>query len=346
MEQVKLEEKVQDLFEQQGFELEKNSNKFKATQGDTNLTLKVFSSENFTIEDVKSDSSPEEKIFVDEELTSVKDELDCDVSVLKNESNSKDLEVPSYERIGDIVVVSELDNLSEEKAVEGILEHNPGIDSILLKDEKVSGEFCIGGYTPIYGEKTETVHKEHGCRIKVDPTEMFFSEREGTERRRIFESVNPGEEVLVMFAGAGPFPVTMAKNSDPGKVVGVEKNPEAVKYARDNLEMNKVGAIVEMIEGDVKDVCPELGEFDRVLTPSPTNALEFVEEALGCVRDNGVLVVYSVEDKENLYGRVIDTVEAEADNQNLEVEVLKKRVVADFSPAKRKVAVEFKVNKK
>ena len=344
MEQEKLEEKVRDLFEQQGFSLEKNGNRFTAKQRDSELYLSVFSSEKFSIEDVIEDSRSGEKIFVNEPLNSVKEELENDVSVLKDDEEEKNFQVPSYERIGDIVVISELDGISRKDAVEGILEHNPSLDSILLKTENVSGEFRVGGYEKIYGEKTETVHKEHGCRIKVDPTKMFFSEREGTERKRIFESVNPGEEVLVMFAGAGPFPVTIAKNSEAGRVVGVEKNPEAVAYARENIEMNSVEDKVEMIEGDVRDICPELGKFDRVLMPSPTNALRFVTEALECVKDDGVLVAYSVQDKEDLYEPVMRKVEDAAENLGLEVEVLEKRVVADFSPAKRKVAVEFLVS--
>lgn len=344
MEQEKLEEKTVELFQEQGFELEKTGNRIKASKEEFELDIGVFSSEKYDAEEVKEKTEKNEKVFVDEDLREVKEKLENEVSVLREEEE-KDVEVPSYERIGDIVIVSELDGISEEEAVEGILEHNPGLDSILLKNEKVSGEFRIGGYRKLYGEKTETIHKEHGARIKVDPTKMFFSEREGTERKRIFESVEKGEEVLVMFSGAGPSPVTLARNSEVERVVGVEKNPEAVKLARENVELNSVEDKVEIIEGDVKEVCPDIGKFDRVLMPSPTNALDFVDEALGCVKDSGVLVVYNVSDKEDLYSPVIQAVEENAERKNIGVDVVEKRVVADFSPAKRKVAVEFRVSR-
>ena len=344
MEQEKLEEKTAELFQEQGFDLEKTGNRIKAVKDDFELDLAVFSSEKYNAEEVEEETVKDEKIFVDEELRGVEEKVENEVSVLKEEEN-KDIEVPSYERIGDIVVVSELDGLSEERALEGILEHNPGIDSILLKDEKVSGEFRVGGYRKLYGEKTETVHREHGVRIKVDPTKMFFSEREGTERKRIFESVEKGEDILVMFSGAGPFPVTIARNSEAGKITGVEKNPEAVKLARKNLELNSVEDRVEIIEGDVREICPDLGRFDRVLMPSPTNALNFVDEALGCVKDSGVVVVYSISGKEDLYRPLVEAVRESAERSNLDVEVLEKRVVADFSPAKRKVAVEFRISR-
>jgi len=343
--QSKLEEKVEKIFKEQGFSLEKNENKYSVSSQENRLELGVYSSEKYSQKQVEESSRNGENVFVDEELSEIKGKISNDVSVLKEEEeNSEDLSIPSYERIGDVVVISELDDISKQEAVDAVLEHNPGINSIILKKDKLSGEFRIGGYETIYGEGTETVHKEHGTRIKVDPTEMFFSEREGTERKRIFESVQDGERVLVMFCGAGPFPTTIGRNADPEKVVGVEKNPEAVKYACENVEINNLSEKVEILQGDVKDVCPDLGCFDRVLMPSPTNSLEFVEEAINSTCENGFLVVYSIQDKENLYYEVIDVVKDKAEEKGRTLKVLEKRVVSDFSPAKRKVAVEFKIS--
>lgn len=344
MKQSKLEEKVEEIFQQQDFSLKKTGNNFLASNDDNEFDIKVYSSEHYTTEEVKNTCDEAEKIFIDEDLRGVKEEVPVDVSVLKEKENSSDVKVPSYERIGDIVVISELsEDISKQEAVEGILEHNPNLDSIILKTGKLSGEFRVGNYEMLYGEGTETVHKEHGTQIKVDPTEMFFSEREGTERKRIFESVQEGEKVLVMFCGVGPFPVTIARNARPEKVVGIEKNPKAVNYARENIELNNVSDEVEILQGDVKNVCPNLGCFERVLMPSPTNSLEFVEEAIDCTCENGVLVVYSIQHKDNMYEEVIEVVEQVAENMDRNVRVSEKRVVSDFSPAKRKVAVEFEI---
>ena len=344
MKQEKLESKALELFQRQDFDIEKmEETKYKASNSDTEILLRVLSSEKFDEKEALEKIEEGEKVFVDKDLESLKEKIGNDISVLE-EASEEEFEIPSYERIGDIVVISELDDISEEEAVEGVLEHNPGLDSILLKEENLSGEFRVGGYRKLYGEETETVHREHGVRLKVDPTKMFFSEREGTERKRIFESVGADEKVLVMFAGAGPFPVTIARHSE-ASVVGVEKNPEAVEFARENIEMNNVEDKVEMIRGDVREICPDLGKFDHVLMPSPTNSLEFIGEALSCVKDNGRLVVYSVSDRDDLYRSVIDKVEEEASSLGLGVEVIGRRVTADFSPSKRKVAVEFRVSK-
>ena len=344
MKQEKLKEKALELFRQQDFKIKQEEETFfQALNEDTELELRVLSSEDFSMKEASEKIGDGEKVFVDKGLEEIKNKVENDVSILEDHKE-KDVEIPSYERIGDIVVISELEGISEEEAVEGVLEHNPSLDSILLKEENLSGEFRVGGYRKLYGDETETVHREHGVKLKVDPTKMFFSEREGTERKRIFESVEADEKVLVMFAGVGPFPVTIAKHSE-ASVTGVEKNPEAVAFAKENIRMNNVEDRVEMIQGDVREICPDLGKFDHVLMPSPTNALDFIGEGLSCVKDNGRLVVYSVSDREDLYGSVIEKVEDEASSLGLGVEVIERRLTADFSPSKRKVAVEFRIDK-
>jgi len=131
----------------------------------------------------------------------------------------------------------------------------------LLKKEGLKGEFRIGDYEKLYGEETETIHKEHGCRYKVDVTKAFFSEREATERGRVLDSIENGEKILVMFCGIGPYPVLIAKNKDV-ELTGIEKNPKAVSYAKENVELNKVEESVTIIEGDVSKVVSDLDGFD------------------------------------------------------------------------------------
>ena len=64
--------------------------------------------------------------------------------------------------------------------------------------------------------------------------------------------IKKGDEVLVMFAGVAPFSIVIAKNSRAKKVFSVEINKEATKYAKQNVELNKLKDKVEIIQGDVK----------------------------------------------------------------------------------------------
>ena len=298
MKQEKLGEKVAELFERQGFDVKKDETSLKAEKEGDKLDLRVFSSENFEAEEVPEKVSEDEKVFLDDELDEVEELVDNQVSVIRDDDDEEEYDLPSYELIGEIAVINEL-TVDEDEAVEGILEHHPSVKTILLKDEPLQGEFRVGEYEKLYGEETETVHTEFGCRFKVDPTKVYYSERFSTERKRVVDKIEDGEKVLVMFAGVGPFAIMSAKLANPEKVVAVEKNPVAADYLKENIELNDVGDIVEGFEGDVREVVPELDEnFDRIVMPLPEKAEEFTDLAVENLNDSGTIHLYTFFDDE------------------------------------------------
>lgn len=292
MKQQKLEEKVRKLFERQRFKLEEIGNGFKAEKEDLELSLKVFSSEKHNPEDVEEKISEEDKVFIDRALSSVENILDNEVSVLEEDEEEPEFETPSYEVIGDIAVISDLAGVEREEAVEGIL-HHQNVKTILLKIGGLRGEFRVGEYEKLYGEETETVHKEFGCDYRVDPTKVYFSERFSTERKRVVDQIEDGEKVLVMFAGVGPFAVMAGKLADPEKVVAVEKNPVAAHYLKENIKLNNLEDTVEGYHADVREIIPELDEkFDRVIMPLPGSATDFLDLVVECTKKGSVVHCY------------------------------------------------------
>jgi tRNA (guanine37-N1)-methyltransferase len=340
MKQEKLEQKVRELFERQGFDIEKHSNIFQVEKDGERLILTVFSSEEYSLEDIEQAVSDGEKVFVDEELEEVQVMVENQVSVLR-EKDDEEYDLPSYELIGEIAVINEL-TVEEDEAVEGILKHHPSVKTILLKEEPLNGEFRVGEYSKLYGEETKTIHKEFGCRFKVDPTLAFFSEREGTERKRMLDEVEKDEKIFVMFCGVGPYPVILASKKDVD-VTGIEKNPEAVKFARQNVKLNNLEDSVEIIEGDVADLAPELDTFDRILMPSPTNAEEFLDEALSVSESGTYITLYGISGEEELFDYYIDQVEFSAKRHGFGFDIISNRLVSDISPAKKKVAINFRI---
>ncbi len=294
MKQQKLEEKVAELFKRQGFNIEKEGNSLKAEKDDQNLQLQVFSSGEYTAESLEEEIEEDtHTVFVDEDLREIKDRISTDVSVLKEEEDEKNYDLPSFELIGDIAVINDLDGREEEEVVEGIKENHPHIETILLKEDSLSGEFRVGGYRKLYGDRTETVHKEFGVDIKVDPTEAYYSERFSTERKRVADKIKPGEKVLVMFAGVGPFALIAARHSEAEKIVAVEKNPEACKYLKENRELNGFEDRIEAHCGDVEEILPELEySFDRIVMPLPGKADEFLILAESVAAEGGVIHYY------------------------------------------------------
>ena len=302
MEQEKLEKKVKEILYREGFEIENSV----ARKPGVELELGIYSSEKYSEGDV---DHSKDKIFVDEGL-----EVEDGYTI----EEEKDYDLPSFELIGDIAIINDLSGRDRNEAVEGILAHHD-VKTILLKTEGLSGEFRVGSYETLYGEETETVHKEHGYRFKVDPTKAYYSERFSTERERVASQVKEGEKVLVMFAGVGPFAILCSEKAE--KVVAIEKNPEAYKYLAENIGLNDVEDKVEVYCGDVKDIIPELdGRFDRVIMPLPESAIDFLPEAVEDICGEGFVHLYSFVEEEN-YRPVIEEIDEFMKDGGLNYEV-------------------------
>jgi tRNA (guanine37-N1)-methyltransferase len=203
----------------------------------------------------------------------------------------------SFEIIGDIAIVEIPEELVSKKEiiVQAILQRHRHLKTILRKVGEVNGIYRVAKYEIVYGEKTETIAREHGCRFLVDPTRVYYSSKLATERARIAGLVKEGERVLVMFAGVGPYAIVIAKLAKPSEVIGIELNSAAVEYFRKNVKLNKAEN-VRIYEGDVNEIVPRLeGEFDRILMPAPYSAENFVHLLRGKVRKGGFVHYYTFE---------------------------------------------------
>lgn len=256
----------------------------------------------------------------------------------------------SFDIIGDIAIIEAKTKSEEKQLKEKILRTHPHIKAILKKESATIGKYRLRKYSLIFTDKekvkksnlkaTETIHKEYGCSYKLDVKKVYFSPREGTIRNTIAEMVNPGEKVLVMFAGIGPYPITIAKRVKDCEVVGIEANPIAMKYAEQNIRMNKVGDRVRMIHSDVKDVKEKM-KFDRIVMPLGTLAYRYVEIALPYAKKGAIIHVYG-EQQENSHDLEKWIVKSAA-KKGKKVKILATRKVLPYAPRRWKVCVDVKV---
>lgn len=335
MEQEKLEQRVKEIFEQQGFDVEQDGNEIVANRDDERKTIRVFSSEEYSESDIEGIDA--DIVFVDEDLEDISEKVDPEVSAIREDDDDPDYDLPSYELIGDIAVINDLAGREEDVAVEGIREHHPQVKTVLLKDEPLSGEFRVGGYERLYGDDTETTHKEFGCRYRVDPTKAYFSERLGTERKRVVDQVEDGEKILVIGAGVGPYPVLAARKAEPEKVVAVEKNPDAVSYMEKNIELNKVSDTVEAVEGGIEEVELE-DSFDRVIIAVPEFADEFLDTAFDHAKEGSVIHYYRFLEDENW-----DSLTEEVEETGHDYEVVDKIVCGQRGPSVDRVCIDLEI---
>lgn len=291
-------------------------------------------------------------------------------SLLKNKLVSKDLQYTpsSFDVIGNkdkavaIIEISE-DLLKKKKTsidasprrpkvvkqqcvirlvAEAVMKNHKNVKSVLLKSSPRFGTYRTRKLKLIAGSRnTEVVHAEHGLRFLVDPRKTYFSPREGTERIRICEMIKPDEVVMVFFAGIGPFAIAVAKKTKAGRVIGIEINPDAVEYFRKNAALNKTGNI-EIIEGDVKDECSRFhGMCDRVLMPLPESSMDFVKEALSCLKPSGIIHFYCFT-KEGDISRIRDKIKSIAYEIGKEVDFIGEQKVLPYGPRIWKYRIDFK----
>ena len=225
---------------------------------------------------------------------------------------------------------------------EAIMVIHKNVESVLSKESGREGEYRLRKLELIAGNpNTEIIHKESGCRFKLDPRETYFSTRESTERERINQKVSPGEKVLVMFGGVGPFAVCIAKKHPTVKVTTIEINPKAHQYCVKNVKLNKIQDQVTPILGDVRDICPELDDkFDRVLMPLPKGANEYLDLAVPKVKCEGVLHFYHWAHEDDLWSEAEVLVKDIADNLGRKVEFIDHQQVSLYSPRVYKIRVD------
>ena len=199
--------------------------------------------------------------------------------------------------IGDIAVIEVAPELEPYKLTIGgaVLKAYKRVKTVLAKWGAVSGVYRVRPLEFIGGEpKTATVHKEFGCVFHVDLAKVYFSPRLSYEHRRVASLVEPGETVVDMFAGVGPFSMLIAKKHGDVRVYAIDLNPDAVDFIRKNALANRVESQVKALLGDARQVVRERlrGVADRVIMNLPETALQYVDVACEAIRSDGGIIHY------------------------------------------------------
>jgi len=254
-----------------------------------------------------------------------------------------------FDLIGHVAILEIPDELSKEKKMiaRALMEVNKNIQTVLEKSSGRKGKLRLREYKFLAGKKRyETVHREYGSQFKINPTKVYFSPRELTERQRIAEKVKPNETVMVMFSGASPYPIAIAKRQPKVKaIIAVELNRIAHRYAVENVRINKVGDKVIPVLGDVRKKCERwFGKCGRVVMPLPLGAEDFLDVAVKCLKRKGTIHFYNWGDEDDLFGNAEKLIKENMKKVKRKYKILEKRKVLPYSPKKWKVCIDFKVS--
>lgn len=252
-----------------------------------------------------------------------------------------------YDVFGNIVVMKfskDVKARDKKQFAEKFLKGNKPVTTVLEKTGKFKGRLRKMQTNYIAGEKTkESLYKENGCVFRFNIDTTYFSPRLSNERKEIAKAVRRGEKVLVMFAGVAPYSVVIAKNSRAGRVVSVEINREANKYARLNVELNKLKKRVEVVPGDIKKVAKKLKEkFDVIVMPRPQLRDSFLREAF-MLSKKGTRIYYYDFCKQEETEKIVEKIEKEAKKYRKKIKILRVKSAGEIAPYKIRVRVDFRV---
>lgn len=226
--------------------------------------------------------------------------------------------LPRHELVGGIAILQEDDPAGAEK----ILASRPSLHTVVFAKGEVSGEYRTRELVILAGmPTTRTQVTEHGHRFIIDLAGAYFSARLSTERQRILDQVQDGEVILDMFAGVGPFAITLAAKA--ALVVAADLNPQAIELMLENIMQNRAWNVLPVL-ADARRLSSVLPwKFDRIVMNLPLAGTEFLPEAFRLCRPGSTIHFYSLVSAEGEHTSRI---------QELGGSVLAEREVRSYSP--------------
>ncbi|UCD01787.1 MAG: class I SAM-dependent methyltransferase family protein [Promethearchaeota archaeon] len=265
----------------------------------------------------------------------------------------------SYDIIGHIAII-EFDKIDKEfnkykeDISKAILSVNKNIKTVYEKRGQIKGKYRLRELVFLYGEdKSETIHKENNCNFKLDIKKTYFSPRLVFERRRIASSeIKENELIVDMFAGVGTFSIQIAKNKNV-KIFAFDVNPNAYRYMKDNIKLNKLKGEIIPNNIDIKvllDPKNQLGKslynkVDRIIMNLPENSISFINIACFLMKESGgILHFYQFSEKPNPIEKTLKNIEEELNSLNWEINsIITSKVVKHYSPKSELIVVDLEI---
>ncbi len=234
-----------------------------------------------------------------------------------------------HERVGGIAIIQDRD----PEGAKEILSARPSVHTVLCAASEVAGEYRTREFEVLAGKPTtRTEVIEYGHRFIVDLSRAYFSARLSSERQRILAQTENHELVLDMFAGVGPFAITLAAKAD--RVVAADLNHQAVTLMVENLQKNRVRNVLPVL-ADAHHLPALLPwKFDRVVMNLPLSGTDFLADAFRLCKPGGTIHFYSLVSAER---------EHESAIEGLGGRVVAERVVRSYSPGQWHAAYDIVV---
>jgi tRNA (guanine37-N1)-methyltransferase len=269
--------------------------------------------------------------------------------VVINNSRNKKVRMPrqSYDILGSIAIIEFEGTGKRELAfAKHLLKLHKNVETVIAKAGAVKGKYRTRKFRHVAGKRNFiALYKENGCTFRFDVRKTFFSNRLSFERSRINSLVKDGENVMVMFAGVGPFAIEIAKYHKKANVVGIELNSYACRMFKENIKLNKLGNVT-VEEGDVKKLSKKYKGFaDRIIMPLPWESTKYIDDALVVAKKSAVVHLYAFGPNESAYNDITKKIREHAKQKGYNVKILFKRVVRTYSSREIEAVVDYALRK-
>ena len=255
----------------------------------------------------------------------------------------------NYDILGDVAIVKFNEEISKEEKIskaQEIMNQYKSVKTVLEKTDKVHGRLRTIKTNFILGKETLIAHYvENGCRFNLKVDSCYFSPRLANERLEVAKIISKIKKpnVLVMFSGVAPFPIVIAKHSKPKKIISVELGKECAKYAKENIEMNKVENIISHIQGDVKRIIPKLKEkFEEIVMPRPNLEDTFLKDAFKVAKKNTIIIYYGFCAEKDLE-KMLAELHEQSKKSKRKIKIINIKEAGDIAPYEHRYRIEMKV---
>ncbi len=250
----------------------------------------------------------------------------------------------SYDILGNIAVIDADSGALARRIAGAVMETNSSVETVIRKIGAVKGRYRRRRYGHVAGRRNYiATYRENGALMRFDVRKSFFSPRLSYERSRIAALAKEGEQVIVMFAGVGPFALVLAKAHPHSKIVAIELNRYAYNEMLSNIRLNKARNVIPVL-GDVNRQAAMYRHFaDRIIMPLPKDSHSFLGAALTAARKGCIVHYYAFEEAEGAYEKQISVLRSFFDSKKRKIRILNMRIVRPYSAHEVEIVLDFRI---
>ena len=242
-----------------------------------------------------------------------------------------------WKRIGNVLILDSKFHYESYEDLQ-VLSKKHNVKTI-MKIDHIQGTKREPVYNILYGNETETIHKENGCLFKLDLSKVMWSKGNNNERLRIAKLVEDNEVVLDMFAGIGYFSIPIGVHSNAKHIYSIEINLNSYFYLCENIKLNKLDNITPIL-GDCMVHAPKY-KADRIVMGYVKTTHHYLNVAINSLNEGGILHYHETVPEKLMNTRPLERIISQAGTR--EVELLKLNKIKKYAPGVEHVVLDVKI---